>query len=223
MIIFFSNIIRSRRSGQTAPETPFTLPADKPGQVAYLVSYGDSIASGAYVGGDENTYGAKVAELINKSYDIEGYSSQTVDYLFANVNSKIVAKDPTFCIVEGGINDVHAGIATSNIIDDKIGIITACVSNNIIPIVLPILSYFNLTSEKVIAIQEVNDAVLEYCTTNNLIHVDPRPELCEDDPEYYDGNLLTLKGIYQGDILHPNEAGHAVISNSIYQKLQEIY
>ena len=152
-----------------------------------------------------------------------GIGGQTTTQMAARFAADVVAKNPQFAIIMGGVNDILGGVTNVTILANFTTMLNAGLAAGIYPVVigvLPFRSYISATNA-MLQQRDLLNAALKTLVTSapyNGLYVSPDPM-----GVYYSGgdpdNLWTLP-YAPLDALHPSPAGYIVLAQLIYDALQ---
>ena len=199
------------------------------------VSIGDSIIAGhpgnydfADSGmGPESTGSTIIANLCNLignqiTYQNMGRGSETTTPISARFSRDVVALNPRFVLMNGGVNDIAADVTQSVFINNWISNLNLCVSSNIKPIVLSILPWTDGTTNQM-QTRDIWNKALTALTSSypNAVIIDASSYVGQfragGDPD----NLWDINPLYAaGDGIHFNAAGYSKIARAIYDTLK---
>ena len=149
--------------------------------------------------------------LISNAYNF-GHGGDTLAQISARVGS-VVALNPTFCIVEGGTNDLAASTSAASMESTWLNnIILPLINSGVVVLVTPIVPRASsaITAAALLTQQRFNTYVREFCYGRirggnaNVILCDPTP-LLTDYTSARGDPITTL--FYDSPNLHPNANG----------------
>ncbi|MFA6951220.1 MAG: GDSL-type esterase/lipase family protein [Lentimicrobiaceae bacterium] len=208
-----------------------TLAIDFYMQAPMVVFIGDSIISGhplsyactPQVEGANFIYYTKVIPykfqtVSGYSYQNMGISGDTYPNLYNRFAKDVLAKNPQYAIIEGGVNNLASGDSAATIFPYIQNTITAAQSAGvpaIVVLVLPAYGYLDTTKSQ--QCDDLNDMIIAYHTTNpDFSIVDAREAI----GTYSSVNGWSLDAEYKSDTVHLNEAGNTLLAQCIYDSMQ---
>lgn len=180
-------------------------------------AYTDQPTIGGFANSTSIPY--KLRTLSGLTYQNMGIYGNRYPDLNTRFAKDVTAKHPTYVVIEGGVDDLKLGTATTDdiILYTKLQIIAAQVAN-IIPIVILILPAYGanyLTASQSLQADAVNNAIIAYHVQNQDFRiVDARDELGSHNAQT--GWTLDTQYNSGSDNVHLNEAGNAIVAQKIY-------
>lgn len=158
-----------------------------------------------------------------------GIGAETTTLIQARFNRDVVLKKPKFAVINGGVNDLAAGIAEGNkttFLTKWTAILDACVTNSIIPIVWKIMPWNAGTTDQMNARDDWNAALVTLFNTYSIpgkIIIDWDNDLGvfrEGGPA---GNKWDINPTYINGTVHYSEPGQAKIAEVMLREAGEIF
>jgi acyl-CoA thioesterase I len=186
-----------------------------------LACMGDSITAGTpYHSPDPTVYGKldnptgcwqyhlqqKLPDwtIINK-----GVGGGNTTQMVARFDVDIVANNPAFVTILGGINDIATSTANATIQANLQTMYTTALNNGIIPIACTILPYNNGTTAMKDAVDVVNAWIRSYTRDNQIPLIDFFSVF--NDP----ANLRNIPAALHADGIHPSLMGYKLMADTI--------
>ena len=194
-----------------------------------LVAIGDSMIQGGicYTDGSTVDYTASphwaysvahyVARPFGYAYQCVAIGGEPIETRAARFNADVVSFQPRLAIVYGGTAGLGSTTTTELFTDSYRSMLTACVANNIIPIVFLIFpsnySGFTITYQRLR--DEWNRILLAMLITEfpSAVIVDTEPFLGLKDIDGPDGNLWNLPAIMTFDTIHLSNLGRRIAAS----------
>lgn len=167
-----------------------------------VVMLGNSITAG---GGDWNKW------LKRKDMHNAGQGGYTSGQMLWHMDTTVISLHPKICFVMAGINDLFNNIAPDVILRNQIQILTKLKSNNIKP-VLQLTLYTHANPSLAKRVEEINDAIKNYCTEQGIDVIDLNILL---------SNEKSLKKEYTTDGTHLTDAAYRIWSDELTRYLSE--
>ncbi|MFC5775158.1 SGNH/GDSL hydrolase family protein [Ectobacillus antri] len=189
-----------------------------------VVIFGDSITARFNDGGtNQNFYGytgyfywaniwlRQRLKVLNNA----GISGNTTTQMLNRIQTDVLAYKPSWCIVEGGVNDVISGNSFSIIRDNLKTIFETLVANNTQVVATTIMPYDAATTAQKNILYQVNNWIKEYCWAN------PHMILCDWSPLVTNPSNGNWVADCTSDGTHPSTKGAAILGEKLAKTLSE--
>jgi lysophospholipase L1-like esterase len=155
--------------------------------------------------------------------DTTGPGVGSLGNMLSRIQTDVVAYQPEWCLVEGGINDINLGYTAQSIIDNLKSIYSTLMSSGIKVIACPILpnnvlNALGAGNSKVEALATVNAWILKYCSAIPGVFV------VDTFSAIYD--TATVCGAVSGtlaDSTHPSPVGASLIGSAVSASLSKFF
>jgi lysophospholipase L1-like esterase len=172
------------------------------------VCIGDSITAGAAA---TVPFPIILANLTGDTVRNKGINGNTTTKMLARFDDDVVAQTPSRVVILWGHNDIVGSTPAATIVSNLTAMCDAAVTAGIEPFLSTILPCVNFTDAQDLILDEANAGILSYCTANDIQLLDLGCLLA--DP----GDDHALDTEYTADGTHPNDTGHLLIGNYIYE------
>jgi lysophospholipase L1-like esterase len=135
------------------------------------------------------------------------FSGQTTTQIAARFSADVVAKQPRYCVLGGGINDISSAVSPSTVISNYTSMLSAAQTAGIQVILTGLMPYDTDTSLYA-NIKSVNDQLKTLATTYGAWFCDIAPVMGD-----VNGVWFTWKVGYSSDGLHPVQAKYVQIGD----------
>lgn len=175
---------------------------------ATVVCLGDSITHGFNAPAPYST--ALQASLGGRARVVEkGVNGAALSTFAARLATDVLSFSPTYCVVQGGVNDLMADASATAIIATLTALYSSLVANGIRPIVSTLAPWAGYASYT-LARESVRESV------NGWIRRQPF-DLVDLDTVLGDGSLRPhVRAAFDSDGLHPNAAGQSAIADAVF-------
>jgi lysophospholipase L1-like esterase len=171
------------------------------------VCFGDSITVGYNVKHNE-TYPAKLQELLGKTVINEGISGSTSYYGALRVGSVLQKHKPGYLLTLYGVNDI-GGRTNTDIINSLREIIQTAKNNQTIPVIATLTPVFGQRAWKAPHVRNLNENIRILAKEENILLVDL------ENAFNWNEKLIDSNGI------HPNPLGYELIAKTFYNALED--
>lgn len=197
----------------------------------YFVTIGDSIIAGhpahySYLESTntedlDSTIAHHLSVLLNEqSFQNMGIGGATTANIAARFKKDVVWLNPTYVVLEGGVNDIAGSVTEEVFIANWTAMLDACESAAIVPIILTILPWTNGTNGQLQTRDTWNAALVSLAADySGAIVVDASSYVGQFRVGGDTENLWDIKGAYDADGTHYNSDGHAAIAQAIYDAM----
>ena len=150
-----------------------------------------------------------------------GIGSQTTTALAARFAADVVAYQPRYVVINGGVNDIAGAVSTGTIVANWTTMVNAAVSANIRPILLLLLPWSNGTLSQMQQRDTINGSLTTLAgSTTGAIVVDAGPAVGVFRAGGDANNLWDINPAYaSGDGVHYNPLGYYLIAQAILAAL----
>jgi lysophospholipase L1-like esterase len=135
------------------------------------------------------------------------FSGQTTTQIAARFNTDVVAKQPRYCVLGGGINDITSAVSPSTVISNYTSMLSAAQAAGI-QVILTGLMPYDTDTGLYANIKSVNDQLKTLATTYGAWFCDIAPVMGNAN-----GVWFTWKVGYSSDGLHPVQAKYVQIGD----------
>jgi len=190
-----------------------------------LVSIGNSIIAGqplnstfiesGSLDSNSSTIPYKTQAALSITGQNMGIGGQTTAQILARFNTDVCASHPRFALLEGGVNDVNNGVATTSINSNWDAILQRCVDSSIKPIILLILPWSNGTNAQNRQVDTVNAHLVSVASSYGAIVVDARSTVGQFRSGGTAGNFWDIQSTYNADGVHYNPSGYTAIASLV--------
>ena len=195
-----------------------SLMSGRPGALGYADSYNIGVTDAP-----QDSLPCYLGRALGLSYQNMGVSGQTTAQIAARIIPDCVALSPRFVLLEGGNNDLIAGLTAQSTISAYTTMLNACQSAGILSVLLiipPFRNYGAATTAILTNRDLLNTSLANLAATYNAIIVDPNPLIGAPTSDGPPGNFWALQSQYDsGDGIHLNSAGYARIAQAVAQAL----
>jgi lysophospholipase L1-like esterase len=150
-----------------------------------------------------------------------GIGSQTTTQIAARFAADVVAQKPRYCLINGGVNDIGAAVATNTIVANWTAMVNAATAAGIIPILLLILPWTNGTTGQMQQRDTINGQLTTLAAaTPGAVLVDGGATVGVFRAGGDGGNLWDIATAYSGgDGVHYNALGYYTIAQAVVAAL----
>lgn len=138
-----------------------------------------------------------------------GVGGNQINQMVARLGTDVTPYAPTYCMVEGGGNDVRNGRSAATIEGDFTTLFTNLRAAGIEPIASTVLPNTTPSAPEQAVYIAVNNWLRSYCLAQGIALCDWSDAMCTD----VDGTVLD--SALTGDGVHPNNAGLSVMANAV--------
>ncbi|HRT04685.1 MAG TPA: SGNH/GDSL hydrolase family protein [Kiritimatiellia bacterium] len=163
-----------------------------------VVAFGDSITRGSECACEP--YPQRLTALIGKSVLNTGLSASRAIENVSRTQEAIDKYHPAFMLILYGVNDLIASAEVASVLAALEEMLTICETNQVVPVLAtypqPVGNHLGFAERTL----QLNDGIRQLAQAHGIYCVDLEREF-DADPE-----------LYEGDGLHPNEAGTRVVT-----------
>jgi len=163
-----------------------------------------------------------IEDTLNLRVQNMGISGSSSTQNAARFTTDVAAKRPRIAVLEGIVNDIRSGVATTTIVNNFVSMLNTCRDSSIVPIVIKIIPCTVCTNAEMYQMDTVAaklDSLITNIYTNGKI-VNPNSVLGQFRSGGAVGNLWDLQPSLTYDGLHLTPAGYLLLAQKVIAQIR---
>lgn len=196
-----------------------------------IVAIGDSITAGhplhdpvssTYGAADvqSSSWGQHLLRMLPSGWSFinKGVGGNTTSQMLSRFSTDVIANNPAYCLILGGVNDISAATANTTILSNLQSMYSQCFQNGIIPIACTLTPWNAGTTAQQTQLTQLNQSITQYAMQNQIPLIDYYSML--NDPT---NNGFMPSALVSADNIHPTPLGYYRMSQAIDPNLFTAY